>query len=244
MNYKNIYKEAVNELNPSPELINEIKTGKENKIVKFSKKKIAVVAAVACMAVGTTAFAAGHIVTYMMEGSLDTVSTDYNSVGDFVENEKMDMTIPEKLSNGYEFSTSNVDSMKGLDEAGNTMGEGDVLQVTYKKADSSNLDLYVNPVLEADDHSNATESREINGVTVYFNKDAYKFVPTDYEKTDEDKQNEAAGHFYISYGSEKVENQVLESIVFEADGKSYNLISFDNNMSVDEWFAMAEDFIK
>ena len=98
--------------------------------------------------------------------------------------------------------------------------------------------------MEADNRSNATESREINGVTVYYNKDVYKFVPTDYEKTDKDTQYEAAGHFYISYGSEKVENRVLDSIVFEANGKSYNLISFDNNMSVDEWFAMAEDFIK
>lgn len=243
MSYKEIYKEAVNELNPSPELIHRIKRSKENKIVKFSKKKIAIVAVIACMAIGTTALAAGRISTYLSWSDNRTESRDYASVEAYLDKEEVNAAIPENLSNGYAFASSNTGGTRGQDENGNTLAEGEFFAVTYQKADSQDLYLNIDPAFETEDRSGATEIREINGTTVYYNKDIYKMVPSNYERTKEDDLKEKAGHFYVSCGADKVELQTLDSIVFEMDGKVFNLISFDNTMSTDEWFALAADFI-
>lgn len=95
-----------------------------------------------------------------------------------------------------------------------------------------------------EDRSGSTEIREINGKTVYYNHDTYKFVPTDYKNTDDDRQKEEVGYYYISYGSDKVEVKRAGYISFEENGRSYTLLGFDNNMNADAWFAMAADFIK
>ena len=44
-----------------------------------------------------------------------------------------------------------------------------------------------------------------NGIDLYFSSDAYKFVPEDYEMTEQDKQDEASGKYVFSCGSKKEE---------------------------------------
>ena len=244
MIYKSIYKESVDQLNPSPELIEKIKSGKEKKLIMYSKKKVAVLAVVACMALGTTVFAAGKITGFVSWSSPASESADYNSVAEYAETNGLQADIPETLSNGYGFDSSNVGGTKAVDDAGNTVAEGDKLQVTYRKEGGSDIYLYVSSVFEEEYRDEATESRYVNGVMVYYSKDTYKFVPTDYEYTEEDKENEKGAHFYISYGSDEVEIQNVDSIFFEIGGKNYNLMSWDCDMSADDWFSLAEDFIK
>lgn len=244
MKYNELYKEAVNDLNPSQELIDRIKVQKEKKIMKFSKRKVAVVAAIACMTIGTTAFAAGHISTYYSSSDPRTTVTDYNKTLEKAEKTDVQINIPEELKNGYHFDNSNEGWIKGADENGTVVAKGDSFMVTYTKQDCPYISLNIEPVFEAGDYSNATASRDINGVTVYYNEDVYKFVPTDYKLTEEDKQNIDDPHYEISYGSDKVEVQKLSSIIFELDGKSYDLLSFDNDLTEEDWFAMAEEFIK
>ena len=244
MNYKNIYKEAVKELNPSPELINSIKTSKENKIVKLSRKKAAVVAAVACMAVGTTVFAAGRITSYMSWGDPHSADYNYANVEKYMEKNGLAADIPETLSSGYAFTSSDIGGVKGNDDKGNVVAEGETFNVTYSKDGAPDIYLSVEPTFQQEDRSYSTEIREIEGTAVYYNHDTYKFVPADYKCTDEDSQKEESGHYFISYGSDKVEVKSADSIVFEANGKNYTLFGFENNMNVGEWFAMAEDFIK
>ena len=171
-------------------------------------------------------------------------STDTQAIKYFAEKNDIKAAIPESLSTGYTFSNSNTGGMKGEDDNGNPVAKGETFMVTYSKEGAPDLYLNVDPIFQAEDYSDATEVREINGVTVYYNKDTYKFVPTDYEYSEEDKANEEAGHFYVSYGSDEVKVQSVDSILFELDGKSYDLLSFDNSMSVDEWFAMAEEIIE
>ena len=244
MEYKECYRQAVNELNPSPKLIVSVKAGKERRMKKFSKRKIAIAAVVACMTIGTTVFAAGCISTYMVWSEPGTENTDYGKACETAQEADIEAAIPETLSNGYAFGASNNGGMKGVDENGNTLAEGEMFQVTYQKADCPDLSLYVQPIIESEDHSGATASKEIRGVTVYYNKDTYKMVPTDYQLTEDDERNQKDPHFYISYGAEEVEIECCESILFEIDGKSYNLLGFNCEMTQEEWFKMADQFIK
>lgn len=244
--YENLYKKAVDELNPSPELILKIKEGRTRKVVQFSKKKIAVLVAVACMIAGTTAFAAGPITSLISWSSPWSESTDYRTVCEYAEKADLKASIPKVLSNGYEFTSSNIGRVKGVDNDGNTLASGEKFQVTYKKENAPDLSFYVDPVFETENHEQSVESRELGGIEVYYNEDTYKCVPADYELTKEDKENMEKPHYYISSGSdqEQVENKTLQSIVFVIDGKNYSLLSWDNELSAEEWFAMAEEFVK
>ena len=58
MDFKEMYKETVDGLRPSSELVNRIRSNKEVEMRVPNKKKMVVLALVACMLVGTTAFAA------------------------------------------------------------------------------------------------------------------------------------------------------------------------------------------
>ena len=64
MEFEKIYKDAVDNIEPSTELSERLLAKQEAKIVKFSKRKIAVVVAVACMLCGTTALAGEKIASY------------------------------------------------------------------------------------------------------------------------------------------------------------------------------------
>lgn len=57
MEYNDIYKDAVNEIIPSSDFIEKIKKEKKKKVVKFHKKKTALIILVACLTIGSTAFA-------------------------------------------------------------------------------------------------------------------------------------------------------------------------------------------
>lgn len=242
MECKKIYKEAVDALNPSLELSNKVKSRRENKIM--SKRKIAIIAVVACMMLGISAFAAGQIVEYRGWSDSNGSTLDYQETLLSAEGMDVSMVIPEKYSNGYEFSESNMKGTEGLDENGNVMAEGKGLVVTYSKSDCPDILLFVDPLFAAGDYSDAIECKEINGVNVYYTSDIYKFVPADYELTEEDRQSMDNGHYYISYGSDVVEVKNYEGIVFEEEGKIYNMFCWDGGMTSAEWFAMAEELLQ
>ena len=87
--------------------------------------------------------------------------------------------------------------------------------------------LEISPVLELEGGNRTpapSEQRILNGVTVSLSLDRYKLVPEDYEKTQEDFAREAAGHFYISFGSDEIEEREMAFAGFEVDGAIYTLM--------------------
>ena len=244
MDFKEMYKETVDGLRPSSELVNRIRSNKEVEMRVPNKKKMVVLALVACMLVGTTAFAASRITRYVGWSNPNSATVDYDETVKVAEKMGVAKDILQQFSNGYVFAMSNVGGTTGLDEKGKTVAEGKTLEVTYTRENNPDINLFIDPLFETGDYSNATEAREINGVMVYYNKDFYKFVPADYKMTEEDQARMDEPHFYLSYGSSEVEEKISEGIVFETDNKIYNMFCWDANMTPDEWFAMAEELLQ
>ena len=244
MDFKEMYKETVDGLRPSSELVNRIRSNKEVEMRVPNKKKMVVLALVACMLVGTTAFAASRITRYVGWSNPNSATVDYDETVKVAEEMGVAKDILQQFSNGYVFAMSNVGGTTGLDEKGKTVAEGETLEVTYTRENGPKINLYIDPMFETGDYSNATEAREINGVMVYYNKDFYKFVPADYKMTEEDQARMDEPHFYLSYGSSEVEEKISEGIVFETDNKIYNMFCWDANMTPDEWCAMAEELLQ
>ena len=132
MDFKEMYKETVDGLRPSSELVNRIRSNKEVEMRVPNIKKMVVLAMVACMLVGTTAFAASRIAGYEGWSSPDSAIVDYDETVKVAEKMGVAKDILQQFSNGYVFAISNVGGTTGLDEKGKTVAEGKTLEVAEK----------------------------------------------------------------------------------------------------------------
>jgi hypothetical protein len=70
-------------------------------------------------------------------------------------------------------------------------------------------------------------------------------VPEDYEKTEDDLAREAAGHYYISFGSDKIEEYDMAFADFTLDDVIYTLMDMTaNEDSFDTLILMASEIIR
>lgn len=72
----------------------------------------------------------------------------------------------------------------------------------------------------------------------------YKFVPANYEMTEEDKALTEQGNYTLSYGTDKVEIQQNKYVSWEKDGVSYTIMGFDLDLTDEEMLDMAGQMIE
>lgn len=243
MKFNERYKDIIDALQPSDELTNRLRISEEARVMKISKRKAVVVAAVACMVCGTTVFAAGKIASYRSFSNPQNEISNYSDAVTKSDELGSELTIPETFSNGYTFDAANTMGVEGLDESGNVIVSGTDFSAKYVKDNMPNINMFINQVYESGEESYAVDSKMIGDVEVYFNQAVYKFVPEGYEFTKEDEQNIDDPHFEISYGSDQVEVKKYNGISFEKDGKNYSMFAWDCDMTSDEWYEMAEELL-
>ena len=103
--------------------------------------------------------------------------------------------------------------------------------------------MFINRAFEDDEKPYVIDEKSINGINVYLNHASYKFVPEGYELTDEDIKNMEDSHYELSYGTPEIIEQNYDGISFELNGKLYSMLSWDSNLTADEWYEMAEDWL-
>lgn len=243
MKFEETYKNVIDDLQPSSELSERLKITQEAKIMKFNKKKAVIIALVACMLCGTTVFAAGKIASYRSWSSKLTEVSDINKSRDIAQKLGASLEIPESFTNGYAFDCSYCGGIEALDEDGNAVANGKSFMATYTKDNGSDIYLNVDPSFEELNVEEGYTLKNINGVDVYFYSHTYKFVPTDYELTDEDKENMEKPGYEISYGSDEIQVQQCSGFIFDYESKNYDMLSFDSELTDDEWYAMAEEML-
>ena len=87
----------------------------------------------------------------------------------------------------------------------------------------------------------ALQTRQVGNVELKYEEQAYKFVPFDYVLTDADWAALADGSLVISIGTDTVENNLLQSVVWVQDGVKYHMFGFDLSLSGDELLDMAAE---
>lgn len=243
MKFDEVYKSMVDDLQPSSELVDKLRINEEARFMKFNKKKIAVVAAVACMAFGTTVFAAGHIASYRSWSNPHNEIRNYSDAVTKADELGSGLTIPESFDNGYTFDSANTMGTQGLDADGKVMVNGTDFNICYVKNGMPDINMFINQIYEQSDESYAIESKMIGDVEVFLNQATYKFVPEGYEFTEEDNKNIDDPHYEISYGSDQVEVKKYNGISFAKDGKYYSMFAWDSDMTVEDWYEMAEELL-
>ena len=191
-------------------------------------KRFVAVAAVAAIAV-TGAFAAGGMGGIFSKGWSDQ-RLDLSSTQAHLADAGVALTLPDKIGE-YTFSYgSDVDTT-----AQNDMGETEkVSQVdaTYTK-DGAKLNLSAHKsytVFTEDEMENPVPATtaEVNGVTLTYRNAHYRFVPDDYEKSDEEKQQE----------------KMFQSVLWEQDGATYLISGYDTGLDAQTMFDMAAELVK
>ena len=224
------------------------------RIVYMKRKRIVTfaLAAALMLVLGISAFAIWGIPRFTGTHPMPKTA-EYTSLSALPEIEKdvgYPVTVPEHFSNGYAFSMLRVDGEAVFGESYEVLKEYYSVHVTYTRNGAPDLSLSLSPVLELESSSEApvrtpSEQRTVSSVTVDLNCDHYKVVPEDYEKTEDDLAQEAAGHYYISFGSDQIEEREVASAEFKLNNVSYTLIDMKaKEASLDTLTQMAGEIIE
>ena len=246
---KNMFENRADELPEDPGREAQIRRNVYGQIERegnFMRKgimrKTVVALAAICVLGSMTAFGVGKITGITSHSSrYDEVHT-YEQALELQKKHGPAVHFPEEFSNGYTFSAAVTKYYETTDDNGNKVGTGSNLSVTYAKDGNENVTFPAETDLgESDD---PTEEKTLDdGTTLRFYKTTNKFVPVNYELTEEDKKAQETGHFNLAYGSDKVEIQTSYMVEWNMDGQGYYLFKFGEDLRADEMFGMAEEII-
>lgn len=206
------------------------------------KTKIALVAICATLILGITAFAASGIITTWYSSS-----SPADEFYELPESEKLvdeigyEVVLIEEFENGYEFKRGHVVNNRLADDGNNTVEKFKSTSFYYEKA--GDRVIYSQDKFASDVPFDGDMVHSENGVDIYYNTFVNKFVPTDYELTEEDKKAEENGELVFSYGTDTVEIITVQSVGFEKDGIRHSLMQMDGKLSREELVAMAKEII-
>lgn len=156
--------------------------------------------------------------------------------------QKAGVALPERFANGFIFAHGNEVQWESRGDAGDTEGAWTEIDSNYEK-NGVRLSLNVGPVQKAVQNAPAQQTLDAGGVTFGYSSYQNLLVPADYELTEAQKQAERDGEIVVSYGTDIVEQQLVQSVAWQNDGKQYNLLGFDTGLSADEMLAMAAETV-
>lgn len=208
--------------------------------------KAVIIAAACVMIFGVTAAAAGIATMTVSHNRLGSRTDNFEKLSKLEKEIGFDVVAKESFSNGYMFDYMEIQDMVSKDDNYNDIEKSSGMSINYVKEGSPDVSVYMDPSTSDFGVKNAQESREVNGITLYYSYDEYLFLPaSDGESATEEelKRQEIDPHFNISYGSDERETSFVSSVFFIMDGVTYDLMSFDTNMTSEEMLDMAEEII-
>lgn len=143
----------------------------------------------------------------------------------------------------YEFDFASPGESEDKDDNGNIIHKYKEISFWYK-TDEGILTLSTQPSFGPEDYSCYNyEEYDHKGIKLYYNFIKYKFVPPDYELTQEDKRLMESKELEVSYGSDKIEYKDTASVIWEEDGVEYNILDMDVHIPKTELLEMAKQVI-
>ena len=215
------------------------KKEEEKKMKRFNMKKAVIATVAAVMVFGTLAVASSGVKFIASHSSVIPDYTKYSDLSTAETSVGVITNAPENFSNGYRFSGINIVENSYENEEHNTIDSFRSISIRYKNgSDSVSYDVDPRPI-NAGYTSHSTDIIEENGITYYYNELHSKWVPGNYQPTDEEKAQVEAGTLNIGYGADKISYSDSKSITWEIDGNSHELFCMDVDISKEELLNMA-----
>lgn len=234
---KQMLEEQTKGIEASPYLLTRIKAEanrkrrKEKDSMKFFNTKRIVAAAVICL-LSVTCYGALNF-----SGEAAHVKNNITSFADLEKAEKklgFDAKYVECFANGFTFDRGGTGKTYGIDENGEKTGnEYHLMAIGYKNDAGKEVLLSI----ENGNRSVDSGQEMMDGYSV----NVYKFVPPNYEKTEEDIAKEEAGELAISYGTDEIQINSMENYSWQDNGLYYSLTCADCDLGEEEMKKMAEE---
>ncbi len=219
-------------------------TQKEGFLMKkrFSLKSAAILAAILCLTT-VTVFAATKVSQYVMSSSSIPTYTSFPTEKALQKDLGFVPNNLETFSNGYTFQEAVIGNTNPIDENGKKMGDYKFIAYTYVSGKDQKVNLTVNKQLPGATSDSKAINTDYKGVTLSYSSQKYRFVPADYQLTEQDKKAQESGEIMFTYGSDAVENSVIQSVVWTDNGISYILMAKDSNLQQTDLTAMAKEIV-
>lgn len=227
----------------------ELPPGKENRPVKTMRNplRVALIAAVLSVLMIGTAYAAFAVPrwtgTWRRGGEAEY--TELAALGQVEKTVGYPVAAVQEFENGYVFQRMRVDGEAVFAEDNSVLREYYGVHLYYEKPGAPGLSVSVSPELELPGGAQPpepSETRIVGGTEVRCSFDRYKIVPENYEKTEADLAAEKAGHFYISFGSDAVEEHDYSFASFTLGGAEYTIMA-DEPLDAETLYAMAGEIL-
>lgn len=205
------------------------------KMKKFSLKKAVIICA--CFVLTATCYAAVKKVSASI--SVASSESEFTELPSEKELEKALGYSPkatDAFSNGYKFANGFIVKSEDFDDEGNGFQKSKSLSLKYTKENQNGY------ITFSADRVISDEQNEFTDIPVY-KVQKYKFVPTDYEITEEDKSASEKGELFISFGSEKIEEMDIQFVTWGEGGIAYTLMTSNSDITGDELIKMANELI-
>lgn len=166
----------------------------------------------------------------------------FDKIPKLVERLSFEPRYMQSFANGCSFVDAHVSGTQGLDGQGRRMSYVYMeLYVNYRNpASGEELVLNVNNI-PSSFGGQALQTRQVGNLELQYEEQPYKFVPLDYVLTEADWAALADGSLEISVGTDDVEENLLQSVVWVQDGVKYHLFGFDLSLSGEELLEMAAE---
>jgi len=207
-----------------------------------NKRKLPVVAAAATLVLGVSVFASSNIITSITNHS--SAKPEFTSMPTAKECEKTFDFAPvlmEEFENGYTFDNGSIVYQSVNGEESSKMNDSKTLTLRYEKNDNELIlsqEKYTSLINPSGDIASNFE-----GIDIYYNSYINKFVPSDYEMTENDKKSKESGEMLFSFGTDKVEIIEVKSANFVKDGVLINLYQMNGDLEKENLIDIAKEII-
>ena len=215
---------------------------REKKMKRLSVKKGILIAAAAVLVIGTAAFASSGAVK-SITGSSSSIP-DYRSLPDRKTLEdKMGFApkLLESFSNGYTFKNGSDINNKVLDEEEGVLSRFKSVDLRYAKGEDE-IDLHADTDDAAHEAPTDEPAEIYNGIEIYYSSFENRFVPADYELTEQDLIDQENGVVF-SYGTDDIEIYQVQGVSWKQDGIYYHFNAMNSSIDKDGLISMAKEII-
>ncbi len=193
--------------------------------------------ACALAALLVTGCAAMGIVKHYRATEIVTAYESYAELQQAEKNLGKPFKAVEAFSNGFDFQSAALVNTEALDEKEEKLFGDHLLELFYQKGtDIITVGVETAEVGEkvarksfeelmkdamADEQNSVTELETVDGIRVYYEGHARKYVPDGYQLTSYDQTSIAAGKYEIVYGAESQYMKCMSRVMLEMDGLIY-----------------------
>lgn len=205
--------------------------------------KIIIIAAAVAVALSSAALASSGILGRRSSHSWSFPT--YTSVPSAKKLQKdvgISPKILESFSNGYKFKNATIGHETDEDTDGNVMEKYKSIYCKYTK-DNNEFGINIDAAKAGLAMNSVEPAETYDGVDIKYFSYTNKFVPGDYQLTEQDRADKESGKYVFSYGTEDIEIHEVQITAWVHNGLNHVICAMDSELAEDDLLQAAKEFI-